>query len=392
MVSKGLLGPAYFSPPGSIPAAIGSSTPRGKPARVDLVDSLRRGLLAGTDPDDPAYWGDIEDYRQGIVEAADVARIVWLTRQKIWNLLSPTERAQVGRWLADVLDAKVMDTNWLLFPVTVGVILDDLGYAAEIPRRSYDRFKQHYAGHGWFFDSMHPQVIDYYNAWGIGYELFWIRLVAPLFDGDFIADALIKSSDLVAHLISPKGLPIMGRSICYRTAVPAPMVALAHVDPQAAHTGLARRALDAVWLYFVRHGALRGGQLTQGYHGPDLRLVERYTGTGSCHWGLRSIVLAFLNPSGSAFWTAREEKLPVEVADYDLDLGRIGWKVSGRVASGDVTIEIPANRAIDLPIVAYSPLRRVLEMVLMRPLRPYNHAVQYEQRYYSAVDPFPLRH
>jgi hypothetical protein len=34
--------------------------------------------------------------------------------------------------------------------------------------------------------------------------------------------------------------------------------------------------MDVVWRYFVAHGCLRNGTLTQGYFEPDPRFVDRY--------------------------------------------------------------------------------------------------------------------
>src|SRR5450432_1387433 len=53
--------------------------------RVDLLDLLRRGILAGVDPQSPGYWGAITDNGQRIVEAADIARILWMTRTRLWD-------------------------------------------------------------------------------------------------------------------------------------------------------------------------------------------------------------------------------------------------------------------------------------------------------------------
>jgi hypothetical protein len=114
------------------------------------------------------------------------------------------------------------------------------------------------------------------TAWGITYDLFWLHLVKPDFDGEFISDVLTQSALLTAHLIGLRGVPILGRSVIYRTAVPVPLLAESIADPSAATCGRARRALDAVWRYFIAHGCLRNGTLTQGYFDSDPRLVERY--------------------------------------------------------------------------------------------------------------------
>ncbi|EWY42686.1 hypothetical protein N825_02120 [Skermanella stibiiresistens SB22] len=357
---------------------------------VDLVRTVRDGLLAGTDPESEVFWGEPANFNQRTVEAADIARILWLTRSAIWDRLSDAERDQIGAWLAGFITVKVRDNNWHFFPLIVGMVLKDLGVqGVEVPTRHYQDFIAHYRGHGWFFDN--PEGIDYYNAWGVSYELAWIRMIDPAFDADFIGQALEASTSNILHLISPKGIPIMGRSVCYRTAVPAPIVAEAsaaggHVDP-----GLARRALDAVWRHFVERGALADGQLTQGYYGDDLRFLDPYSGTGSCHWGLRSLVMAYVQPPDSPFWNAAARSLPVEVADYDLDLPKVGWRISGRRETGDITIEIPANADKRYPIAAHSLRMRVMENLAMRLFRPYNHAVKYDERFYSTAEPFPVR-
>jgi len=102
----------------------------------------------------------------------------------------------------------------------------------------------------------------------------------------------------------------MGRSICYRTAVPVPLIAATLLDSGQLPVGRAVRGLDVVWRYFVANGSLRDGALTQGYFKADPRLLDPYSGTGSCQWGLRSLVLAFMHPAGDRFWSASEEPLP----------------------------------------------------------------------------------
>jgi len=248
--------------------------------RVDLVEFLRRGLLAGTDPASEEYWGDIRAFDQRIVEAADIARILWMTRNEIWHDLGESDRNRIADWLMPATRADTRNNNWLLFPVTVGVALRALGVQVEDDgARRYDRFKTHYLGNGWFYDS--PGKVDYYNTWSITYELFWITTIDGQFDRDFIRRVIGESAELTAHLIGPSGIPIMGSSICYRTAVPVPLIAHELLEPDRAAAGLARRALDAVWRYFVGHGSLRDGALTQGYTRTDLRLLDGYSGPGS---------------------------------------------------------------------------------------------------------------
>jgi hypothetical protein len=360
-------------------------------APIDLAAYLRRGLLAGTDPKSTGYWGRIRNGDPRTVEAADIARILWMTRVQIWQQFDPQQRAQIATWLRQVDGKKTPGTVWLLFPLTVDMVLRSLGadvgsVAADLPSISnYWRFKQNYLGNGWFSDP--PQGADFYNTWGMSYELLWITLVEPQFDRDFIRSSLLQSAEITAHLIGTHGIPLMGRSMCYRTAVPVPLLAEEMLDDQSVSPGLARRGLDVVWRYFIEHGALQDGALTQGYFRNDLRFVDYYTGPGSCHWGLRSLVLAFLQPPQSAFWQAPQEPLPVERADYRLAYDKVGWIVSGRRDDGSVTIEIPGNDGKAPRTLPYARWRKWLEAVFRRPFRPSNEEVEYDRPLYSSAAP-----
>jgi hypothetical protein len=365
-------------------------TVSGRP--IDLVSYLRRALLAGTDPKSSGYWGDIRNWDPRMVEAADVARIVWMTRAQIWWQLDQQRRAQVAAWLRQGDGRTTPGTVWLLFPLTVDMVLRSLGATASgaelVSSPNYVRFKQNYLGNGWFSDP--PQGADFYNTWGMSYELFWIAVIDPDFDRDFIRSSLKQSADITAHLIGTNGVPIMGRSICYRTAVSVPLQAENLLDDQAVGPGLARHGLDAVWRHFVAHGALQDGALTQGYYRSDLRFVDYYTGPGSCHWGLRSLVLAFLRPPDSDFWQAKEQLLPVELDDYRVVYDKVGWVVSGRRADGSVTIEIPKNAGNAPLTLGYARWRVWLEQVFRRPFRPVNEDTEYDRPLYSSGTPLGL--
>jgi hypothetical protein len=356
---------------------------------VDLVAYLQRGLLAGTDPNSSGYWGRIRSWDQRIVEAADVARIVWMTRAQIWQQLDRQQQVQVAAWLQQVDGLKTPENIWLLFPVTVEVVLRSLGVAGAgtdaASNPNYQRFKQNYLGNGWFSDP--PKGVDFYNTWGMSYELFWISFIDPQFDRDFIRSSLKQSADITAHLIGTDGVPMMGRSICYRTAVPVPLLAENLLDDQAVNSGLARHGLDVVWRHFVAHGALQDGALTQGYYRTDLRFVDYYSGPGSCQWGLRSLVLAFLHARASDFWRSKEQSLPVEVADYRLVYDKLGWIVSGRRDDGSVTIEIPSNAGNAPRARPYEHWRARLEQLIRRPLRPVNEDIEYNRPSYSSARP-----
>jgi hypothetical protein len=356
---------------------------------------LRAGILSGVDPHSSGYWGNVGEYDQRIVEATDIARILWLTRTEIWDQLSREQRQMISNWLLTAATRRTPPDNWMLFPVVISVVLVHLN--AEVPatdllakaRAQFTDYKRYYLDHGWFTDP--PNGVDFYNTWGIPYDLFWIHWVDPTFEPDFIVTALRQSAELTQHLISPQGIAIMGRSICYRTAVPVPLLAANLMGTEQFSSGRAVRGLDVVWRYFVAHDSLRGGALTQGYFGTDLRWLDRYSGAGSCHWGLRSLVLAFMHPANDPFWSAVEEPLPVEVADYRLELPRLGWIVEGRHETGEITITIPKNPVDIVAAEPYSWIRRAQDTFSRRPHRPSNHEIKYESRHYSSATPFPVQ-
>lgn len=355
---------------------------------VDLVAFLIDALLAGTDPASPDYWGDLAANDQRIVETADIVRMLWLTREQIWDRLGKEDRQRVVRWLSQVDRAPVLrENNWLLFPVAVRAFLKGVGERANPDYRGYWKFKSgSYRESGWFTDGP-GKAVDFYNAWGISYELFWIHQMDPELDPAFVREALLASGKLTAHLVSPRGIPIMGRSLCYRTAVPSPVIAASLLAPETMHPGLARRALDATWHYFSERGALQGGALTMGYFGNDPRLIDSYTGPGSCHWGLRSLVLAFMAQGRDPLWSAPVQPLPVEQGDYQLRYRKLGWTIIGNSKTLDIIVKPGNSAAPRHRLVPFTRRHLIVQETVERPCRPRNLEIKYELPEYSALNP-----
>ena len=362
---------------------------KGSRAPVDVQAVLVSGLTHGADPDSGAFWGEIRSNSQLIVEAADIALTLWLGRDRIWPRLSRSTRKALVTWLRTAAGAETPPNNWLLFGVVIGAALCALEDRELPPSRAYDQFRTHYLEHGWFSDR--AGIVDYYNAWGIAYPLFWIHRMQPGLDAEFLRQVVLDSGGFTSHLVSPRGIPIMGRSICYRTAAITPIVLRTFVDSTAAWHGLARRALDCSWRYFVAGGALRDGTLTQGYFGDDPRILDPYSGPGSSHWGLRSLIPALLHPEGSQFWSVPERPLPVEQGDFRIDAKKLGWVVKGEQANGEIRITIPANERRQPTLEPYTRAMRIEEAIRNEPRRPANLMAKYGASVYSAIDPFPLR-
>jgi hypothetical protein len=104
----------------------------------------------------------------------------------------------------------------MLFPILVDLVVSKLNANSGdtiLLARAHTQFAAYrnlYLEHGWFNDP--PNGVDYYNAWGITYELFWLTQIDPTFETHFIAEAIADSSILTEHVLSPHGFPIMGGS------------------------------------------------------------------------------------------------------------------------------------------------------------------------------------
>jgi hypothetical protein len=361
-------------------------------ATVDLVDMLRAGIHAGTHPASPEYWGDIRHWSQAIVEAADIALSLWLTREQLWEGLPDGDRERIGRWLIQVNGKRIPDNNWHLFVAQVNAVLAALGmpHDAEALARHYQRSKAFYRGQGWFRDGEREDEpgYDYYNAWGFHYHLQWLRRIDPALDAAFIDQAGREFVAVYRHFIGPAGLPMLGRSACYRMAAPVPLILAQHAGDRPIPPGEARRSLDVVWSYFIRHGAVRQGTVTQGYLATDARLLEDYSGPASCLWSLRSLVAAFAVPDRDAFWQAEPAPLPVEKGDYRLPVGPTGWTVVGDHATGSVAIETGATASPSLEGSARAD--RLLDPFRRKPRRPKNIQAKYYRRRYDSTSPYGL--
>jgi hypothetical protein len=357
---------------------------------VDLVETFARGLATGTDPKHPAYWGAVTSYSQRLVEAADIALGLWLARETVWVRLDAPTRARVTAWLTEAVASEPYDGNWQMFPLLVHRSLKALG--ADVSRfderiqTSWEYFKTFHRGEGWFFDP--PNGFDYYNAWSIHYAMFWLTRMDPAFDREFVASTLSDFAGFYKHLFGPQGQPLMGRSVCYRTAAPVPLLTAQALAPQAVSKGEAMRALDLTWSGFIARGALADGTVTQGFCGTDISLVPLYTGPSSCLWALRSLVVAFALDRELGLFAAERAPLPVERADFSVVNKTIDWTVTGTRDSGRVVLTLGGNPEGAAPgVQPYGFKHRALEWLMEKPRRPDNHAALYGRRTYSSDAP-----
>ncbi|MFB6891337.1 DUF2264 domain-containing protein [Kitasatospora sp. NPDC056327] len=292
---------------------------------------------------DRASWPVITDRGQAMVEAASIAFALRLTRPWLWDRLPGPVRDRVGRWLTDALHREPNANNWQLFPLAVGGFLDEAGIAGPESRAAVRRGLEHidrwYLGDGWYTDGR-PRAFDHYNGWALHlYPVLHAHLAddRPLLAryGERLAAHLAG----YAHTFGADGAPVhQGRSLTYRFAAASPLWAGALTGHTPLTPGTTRRLASGTLRHFLDRGAVdERGLLTLGWHGPDPRLVQVYSGPASPYWA-GSAFLGLLLPPGHPVWTAPEEPAPAERRDTVLALPGPGWLVQSTAADGLVRL------------------------------------------------------
>jgi hypothetical protein len=309
----------------------------------DVAGFYRAGILAGTDPADPEYWGDPVDYAQHLVEMASIAWGLWQARGRIWEYFSEVERRQVAAYLRACTKVKYHENNWLLFNVVTNAVLKRLGmpYSQEQIDRNLVFCEGMYLGDGWYQDGNVPRI-DYYNAWAFHYYyLMWVVL-----DGESKPELARKhrgrAEEFLAsfsHLMaSDGGIPCFGRSEIYRFAFIAPiaLLALAGDDESGLAcdngsgkvSGTLRTVADLGLKWYLTKPVLRDdGLLSLGYVGACADMLEHYSCGGSPYWAAKAFNLLALPPE-HPFWHCAEEPLPSQKGPGVLALPSAGFTIS----------------------------------------------------------------
>ncbi len=312
---------------------------------LDVEDLLRRGLLEGTDPANPrTYWGDMTHMDQRIVESADLAVAIWMSRERVFNRLSPTEQTQILNWLAQVDDRGTYPDNWILFTAVTQAVRLRLGHPAPVADLDFrlQQASEFYRGDGWYVDGPADEF-ELYNAWMFN----WHFLLWAWIDGDRRPEirqrVLHRARSFIAgftHFFGTNGsYAAWGRSLVYRFAALAAFatghfLGIAPDDP-----GGLRRLSSGCLKYFVEHGMFDPDRhvVLQGYHGDFPAAGEPYLSPGSAYWCSHGL-FALTFDADDAFWTATEGPLPVERGDFELVLPAPGFVVAGRQATGQVLL------------------------------------------------------
>jgi hypothetical protein len=312
---------------------------------MNIATLLRQALLDGTDPSNPqTYWGDIGHMDQRIVESADIAVAVWMSREAVFDIMTSDEQSQVIAWLGQVDGKGTYTDNWILFTAMTQAVRHHLGFPA--PLDDLDnrllQINEFYRGDGWYVDGPTDEF-ELYNAWMYG----WHYLLWTWIDGDrrpehrqLVLERGKSFIDGFLHFFGANGsYPAWGRSIVYRFAALAPFAVGHFINIAPDDPGLLRRISSGCIRYFYEHGMFDPEEhfVRQGFHGDFPAAGEAYISPGSPYWcchGLFALTFDHDDP----FWTAMESPLPVERDDFELILPAPGFLVSGRKETGQVLL------------------------------------------------------
>jgi hypothetical protein len=312
---------------------------------INVEALLRQALLDGTNSSDPyTYWGDIGHLDQRIVESADIAVALWMSRERVFDKMTADEQAQIIAWLAQVDGKGTYTDNWILFTAMAQAVRHHLGFASpvdDIDNRLM-QIGEFYRGDGWSVDGPTDEF-ELYNAWMFG----WHYLLWAWIDGERRPDhrqlVLERGRSFIdgfLHFFGANGsYPAWGRSIVYRFAALAPFAVGHFLKIAPADPGLLRRVSSGCIRYFYDHGLFDPDSdfVRQGYHGDFLPAGEAYISPGSPYWCCHGL-FALTFDREDAFWTATESPLPVERDDFELALPAPGFLLRGRRETGQVLL------------------------------------------------------
>jgi hypothetical protein len=312
-------------------------------ATVDVGAFYRQGILAGTDPKHPEYWGDIVDLAQHLVEMAALAWGLHLSKHLVWDKFDTREKKQVADYMFQCTKVKYHQNNWLLFNVITNAVLKKLGmpYSQEQIDANLLACDHMYIGDGWYRDGKLNRI-DYYNAWGfLYYYLLWAIL-----DGDSKPDLAEMHKDRTRQFArdfryffaGDGSTPCFGRSMIYRFGFLSPIALGQYLGCLDISAGEVKTMCNGTMKFFFSQPILTDtGHLSMGFLRPSAEMLEHYSCGGSPYWATKAFNILMI-PPGDPFWSAKEAPLPIHRGSFAQPLPKAGLLLVGDQRTGHVQL------------------------------------------------------
>lgn len=283
-------------------------------AEVPFADKYIQAIKLGTDLQSPHYWGDTGPYDQRLVEMAAYGLGLALLPTRLTAAFSPSEQENLHRWLNQITDAQMPDSNWNYFAIIVqlGFKRAGLPYDQSAIDRRFALMEAYYLGDGWYSDGPgRPQ--DYYISMAFH---FYGLLYATLNPEDTARAATLRerarqfAEDFI-YMSAADGASVpFGRSLTYRFAMVAFWSAAAFAELDVFTPGIIKGVILRHLRWWQQQPIFdRDGILTLGFAYPNLAMCEDYNSPGSPYWALKVFLILAL-PETHPFWLAEEQPLP----------------------------------------------------------------------------------
>ena len=278
-------------------------------ASLDLEEFkyFMEGICHSTDPGDPAFWGEVHDLDQMIVEMAALAVTLIETKAIFWEQLSPAEQKRVYTWLDQINHVAVHHNNWRFFRILVNVAFCRLEQPFSKKQLTEDLavIESFYVGEGWYVDG-NPRQQDYYIAWAFHYYgllyAHYMKTEDPETGEKFIERAKKFAEDFVYWFSHEGGAVAFGRSLTYRFAQGAFWAAAAFTGIEVLPMAQVKYLLLQHFGYWSKQAIQKSdGILSIGYGYENFYMSERYNGPGSPYWCFKSFIVLGLEATAD-FW------------------------------------------------------------------------------------------
>jgi len=332
----------------------------GRDARVKLhgVEADLDGILLGIfrdafDPLHPHYWGSAPANRatQRSVEASLVAYSLWRLGDSFIGRLSTRDRSNIQNWLASCTQVAERTNNHAWFSAVNQAARMQLGtkwkeFHGDEAWMLADLQALHSlypgGGEGWYSDSPDFPAYDYYNFWTFGnFPLYWSKMIGTRYPewNERFGSGVRRFLQKTPYFFSGDGAHVlMGRSLIYRWALLAPLLAGYEQGLWPHSPGLLRRIVRLNLEYSWRVGCYdeSKGKLRETLS-PDgtVEVRESYIDNGHPYWCMFGFAMLGL-PEKDRFWTAAEELLPVERSDFTVPFKEPRMLLVGTRRSGQV--------------------------------------------------------
>ncbi len=284
--------------------------------------TYQKGLLVGTDPKNPEYWGKCEDFDQRFVEMGPISLGLLMAPHILWEPFDQRQKENIAAWLYQINQHTLSRCNWYYFRILVNLALKGLScpYSPALLESDLEYMESCYLGHGWYVDGVSDQK-DYYSAFAMEFYSQIYTVYGK--DGDprrcaRMRERAGKFQEDFVYWFDEQGRALpYGRSLTYRFAQaafwPAALFsgAAGASDTSAGlKTGQIKGIINRNLRYWLSEEIFQGdGVLSVGYAYANLSMAEKYNAPGSPYWCLKIFLLLALKDD-HPYWREKELPLP----------------------------------------------------------------------------------